>query len=178
MSILTARFKHVHKEYYSSDVFSLDIEQSQSHSNITMYLQTPTVNTYAIGETYHILEQTLPSILRATCFNDDKLPFSTEVLQTEIGHLFEHILLEYLCDIKLSHGYKNPIHNGVTRWNWIQDNRGTFHIHIDAGVEDTKLFFEALSLSISLLEEILEYDPFRKDKKKKIQPIPFSYNLN
>lgn len=163
-------------ESFFSDLFSLQIKQIATHTNITMYLQTPTVTTSEISQTYTILQSILPSILKSTCFNDANLPFSKEVLQTEIGHLFEHILLEYLCEVKVTNGYKNPIHNGVTQWDWIRDKEGTFHIQIDAGTEDRHIFFQALSHSISLLEEILEYDPFRK--RKKISPLPFSYQLN
>lgn len=180
MSILTAQLQNVQQEHYTGEHFTLDVTQKPFHTYIAMVLKTPTVNTYAIEPTYSILEKSLPSILHSTCFNDAKLPFAQEVLHTEIGHLFEHIILEYLCELKVAKGYNDPIHNGVTEWDWLRDTRGTFHIRIDAGVENTKLFFEALSMSISLLEEILEYDPFYKEKerKKKIKQIPFSYNLN
>jgi hypothetical protein len=178
MSILTAQVQKIKKETYNSEKFSLEITQKTSKTYITMYVKTPTVNTYAIPQTYTILANTLPSILRSTCFNDAQLPFFQEVLHTEIGHLFEHILLEYLCELKMENGYKDPIHNGVTEWDWLSDPRGTFHIKVDAGIEDTRLFFESLSHSISLLEEILEYDPFRKERKKKNKQVPLSYNLN
>lgn len=165
----------MHQNHFSTELFSLFITQKALQTQIIMSLYTPTVTTESIKETLPILQKSLPSILRSICFNDENLPFSTEVVRTEIGHLFEHILLEYLCEIKLSAGYKNPIHNGITQWDWLRDMHGTFHIQVDAGTEDRRIFFKALSLSISLLEEILEYDPIKK--RRKIVPKPFTYQL-
>jgi hypothetical protein len=120
-----------------------------------MSLYIPTVNTRELPQTTSILTQYLPSVLASTCFNDEKLPFALEVKSTEIGHLFEHILLEYLCYFKLSQGYTNAEYSGVTKWNWERDPWGVFHIIINTGWDDTEIFSSAVQQSIILLQLIL-----------------------
>lgn len=132
-----------------------------------MQLFTPVVNTCHMQHTYQTLKKLLPSILRAECFNDDNLPFYKEVRRTEIGHLFEHIMLEYLCIGKISQGHSCVAFEGLTKWNWKKDTRGTFHIYINVGYKDFEIFHEALGQSIQLLKTILR--PFS---------VPSSISLN
>ncbi len=120
-----------------------------------MLSYTSIINTRDIPFTYTILEKQLPSILIAQCFNDEGLPFSQEVKMTEIGHLFEHIMLEYLCILKLANGHSKATFRGETNWNWKRDLRGTFHIHINAGIKHEEIFDEALTNSIELLVKIM-----------------------
>jgi len=77
------------------------------------------------------------------------------VRRTEIGHLFEHILLEYLCQEKLLKGFDKAIFSGNTQWNWKREPRGMFHIYINMPYSDTDIFPEALKKSISLAKMIL-----------------------
>jgi len=113
------------------------------------------VNTRNIPETYTILNKLLPQIFLSKCFNDDRLTFKTEVQRTEIGHLFEHILLEYLCDYKFSKGYKDVVFTGVTNWNWKKDPYGTFHIRVNSAQDDIDIFQKALERTISLVSLIM-----------------------
>src|SRR5258706_436221 len=89
------------------ELFSLFVQKKKHTTRILMKLNTPIVNTRELPETYQLLETDLPSILRSQCFNELHLPFASEVKSTEIGHLFEHILLEYLCISKLEQGISN-----------------------------------------------------------------------
>lgn len=124
-----------------------------------MEILAPTVTTGVIPHTYILLKKYLPSILKSKCFNDNNYPFDREVKNTEIGHLFEHILLEYLCMQKMAQGFENPVHNGLTSWNWEKDKRGIFHINIDAGHGNGVILKPALEKSISLTMKILNlYD--------------------
>jgi hypothetical protein len=109
------------------------------------------------------LWQHLPSIFQSKCFNEKNLPFIKEAERTEIGHLFEHILLEYLCALKKEKGEKKNIHNGVTRWNWERDAWGVFHITVDSGSSDKEIFEEAVNLSIKLV--LLIFRSAYKDTK-------------
>ncbi len=113
------------------------------------------VNTRSIPETYDILNTSLPQIFRSKCFNDDKLPFSKEVQSTEIGHLFEHILLEYLCDYKFTKGYNDAVFTGETSWNWKKDPYGTFHIRVNSAHDDIDIFQKALKKTIILVSLIM-----------------------
>lgn len=138
------------------DFFSLSILVSKNHTEIVMKMNTRTVNTIDIPLTYSLLQTHLPSILRAQCFNDEGTPFYEEVKQTELGHLFEHILLEYLCMLKISSGYNRATFAGTTNWNWKKDPRGTFHIHLTAGVKDAHFFSDGLEKTMNLFEKIME----------------------
>ena len=96
-------------------------------------------------------------MLLTQCFNDDGLPFRMEVKHTEIGHLFEHILLEYLCQGKIAKGAQRASYSGNTKWNWIKEPRGTFHIRLSCGMKDADILPAAMDKTISLMKVILAY---------------------
>jgi hypothetical protein len=150
----------------STPHYQLEITQQKHKTLLSMQLFGQIVNTTQIPKTYDFLHKFLPAILRAQCFNDDKLPFKKEVCHTEIGHLFEHILLEYLCIEKLALGFNRASYQGVTHWNWKKDPRGTFHIIIDSGSGDAAFFPKALQKTMQLMELIL-------DSQKELTIKPF-----
>src|SRR5260221_1214377 len=90
------------QKYIVEDLFSLAIIQKRTRTKITMDLLYNQINTKKIPLITDLLKENLPSVLATICYNDLNLPFHVEVLNTEIGHLFEHILLEYLCQSKLA----------------------------------------------------------------------------
>ncbi|KKR16143.1 MAG: hypothetical protein UT77_C0005G0037 [Candidatus Daviesbacteria bacterium GW2011_GWC2_40_12] len=141
---------------HSSELFSLVVNHEEMNTKITMELFASIVNTKHIPATCQLLQKHLPTIMHSKCFNKKNYPFAKEVKETEIGHLFEHILLEYLCHLKQRRGISKHVHNGLTRWNWKEDARGVFHIHVDAGHEDKEIFQVALKHSIELLTDILQ----------------------
>jgi hypothetical protein len=116
-------------------------------------------NTADIPHSYTFLENHLPSILKSKCFNKNNYPFPKEVKSTEMGHLFEHILLEYLSLSKRLQGIKGSVHNGVTKWNWNVDKKGVFHIEIDSGVNDTDNFYPALEKTMLLFSTLVRINP-------------------
>lgn len=138
------------------DLFSLAINHSKTHTDIDMLVTTHTVNTRDLPDTYDILSRSLPSVLRSECFNDQRVPFSIEVRTTEVGHLFEHILLEHLCLQKMATGCRSATYSGVTNWNWKKDTWGMFHIMVSAGYKDLSIFPLALEKSVNLLRAILQ----------------------
>lgn len=138
-----------------SDLFLLFINHNKCTTHITMRVLTQNINTITLPHTYGVLKKSLPSILASDCYNNEQLPFSKEVKQTEIGHLFEHILLEYLCILKMSQGHDSATFRGKTSWNWKKDKFGTFRIKINAGQTIMPLFKEALQKSTYLLETIM-----------------------
>jgi len=138
------------------NLFSLRVIHKADHTQLVMKAFTKQVTTKGIPLTYDILKKELPSVLSSRCFNDQKLPFSEEVRATEIGHLFEHVLLQYLCQEKIAYGYTEATYNGLTKWNWLRDPYGTFMITIDSGYEDLAIFPFALQKTILLLQQILQ----------------------
>lgn len=155
MALTTANPAHNPLTYAVDDLFSLMVEHHTQTTRITMKLFTPTVNTRDIPWTYPFLKKHLPGILSAKCFNEENLPFSIEVRKTEIGHLFEHMLLEYLCQEKLLKGHNRAMFSGNTKWNWKRDPWGMFHIYINLHASDTDIFPAALKKSIALLTMII-----------------------
>lgn len=139
----------------STPYFFLNVHQLHRQTDMLMDLKIPEVNTIDVPATFGILNEALPNVLRSKCFNEENLSFKEEVKRTEIGHLFEHILLEYLCEQKMSFGRKSAVFRGVTNWNWIEEKRGTFHISVSCGKKEARIFWEALEKATRLLISIL-----------------------
>jgi hypothetical protein len=127
------------QKYFVENLFSLAIIQKQTRTKITMDLLHNQINTEEIPFITDLLQENLPSVLSTACYNDLGLPFDEEVRNTEIGHLFEHILLEYLCQNKLAKGARRATYAGRTTWNWVRDPLGRFHIHLTCGQKDADI---------------------------------------
>lgn len=140
---------------YNLPKFSLDLSETKFGVRLTMALCTESLTTRFFPGTYLILSQHLPRIFKSRCFNQGNLPFCREVQDTEMGHLFEHILLEYLCELKISRGASRAIFRGETWWDWRVSRRGTYFIDIQSFSLDKKLFNEALRKSIKLFNIII-----------------------
>lgn len=136
--------------------YSLKIAYKKNKTSITMDTYEAKTVTEELSATIPVLKHFLPNIFTSECFNDLNLSFEEEVAHTEIGHLFEHILLEYLCAIKLSYGYPKAEFSGVTRWNWNYHPRGVFNIEINANQDDRFIFNLALKKAISLMDTIFK----------------------
>jgi len=158
---------------HSNNLFSVKIAHSKDSTNIQMDMTIPIVNTKVLPLTSNILNSYLPSIFYSKCFNERNQSFKREVQRTEIGHLFEHIILEYLFLIKESRGSKNVVHNGLTHWNWTEDYHGVFHIDIDCAQKDKEVFYEALTKSINLTMLILASKDFGVEKKNKYLQVKY-----
>ncbi len=140
---------------FKSKYYSLNIKFDPAQTYIKMQMLHNIFHTSKLPQTHQILSQLLPNIHTSECFNDSKLPFSSEVKNTEIGHLFEHILLEYICKFKFLYQKENITVSGETSWNWQKDRLGLFHIHINFGKENSEIFSEALNHATVLLNTIL-----------------------
>ncbi len=154
MSIITAQVKQ--PVLYKNDLFTLDVVTRAKSTKIRMEMLVSILTTENLPGTSYLLKKQLPSIMCSKCFNGNDYKFSKEVLNTEIGHLFEHIILENLSELKYNQESKNHIYNGLTSWNWNKDPRGVFRIEIDTGHEDKELIDLALYKSTTLLTEILQ----------------------
>lgn len=143
-------------EYHIEKLFSLNVTQKMRSTKIVMQTHHKYVNTGYIPSVERLLRKHLPTVLLTECYNDDNLPFAREVKSTEIGHLFEHILLEYLCQLKIAKGSDSAAFSGRTSWNWIRDPRGKFHIRLSLGKNDADILPEGLEKTIKLMKIIFE----------------------
>ena len=159
--------------YHASLSFSLLVSQEVQNTVILMKLNTTAVNTRHIENITGLLELYCPAVLKTRCFNNQNLPFRQEVKATEIGHLFEHILLEELCVNKLACGVRSAVFNGRTNWNWIKEPRGLFHIAIDAGFSDQLVFPGALTRAIEITESLLFHLPDRQKYQTMLVSSPY-----
>lgn len=142
-----------------SHSFDLSVDWEKKETIITMMLNTEHVTTKHMPHVLPVLRKHLPTILRSTCFNEEDIPFAQEVKSTELGHLFEHILLEYLCKEKIRLGSREAVFSGITKWDWNKYPYGTFHIHITVPYEDRAFFSQAFQKATQLFTVILEKQP-------------------
>lgn len=139
--------------------YSLQIEQKSDFLYINMQIIAPIINTISLPSTYKLLCQMLPSIHLSRCFNNAHLPFYLEVKKTEIGHLFEHILLEYLYQIQSNAKTKNIVVIGETTWDWNIDPQGLFHIVVKTKNLSQYNWQIAIDKSKLLIDKIMESKP-------------------
>lgn len=162
---------------YDSGFFSLRIQALEYKTNITMRLHIPIMTTARLPLTVMFLQNSLPEVLCTMCFNEHKLPFKKEVLNTEIGHLYEHMLLECLRDLKEKHGDADAEYNGVTDWDWTIDPKGVFHITVDSGYAELGILTKALNKATHLLDNLFfisQIKPFSADAPVPTHtPVPF-----
>ncbi len=151
--------------------FSLVIKQKENQTKITMQLFDDKVNTSHISFIIELLKQHLPNVLLTACYNEDNLPFDVEVKNTELGHLFEHILLEYLCQLKIEKGADSATYAGRTRWNWVRDPMGKFHIRLDCGINDADILPQAVEKTIHLMKIIMENEHSTKQNPPQFLPL-------
>jgi len=145
----------ISQDYLVENLFSLAIMQKTNSTKIVLQALSNQIDTAHLPSIVDQLQRHLPSVLLTTCFNDENLPFLVEVKKTEIGHLFEHILLDYLCQLKIAKGYNSAVFSGRTRWNWIKEPRGKFHIRLNCGTKDADIFPLAIEKTIALMKTLL-----------------------
>lgn len=153
---------------YKSGHFSLSFNYKTAPIILEMQMQNNLVNTKDLPDTFDFIKFNAPSVLRTECFNDDNLPFSVEIKKTELGHLFEHLLLDELCRLKSNSGFENADFSGRTFWNWNNNPVGYFKILINVNKEDSIFFNKALARTILLFNRLLDLP--RKSIGQKLNP--------
>lgn len=157
MSIITNSLTSIQTSYSIENLFNLKISIGDDYTNMIMTMHTKTFHTIEMRDTHMLLKEFLPGVLKSKCFNDKNLPFTKEVKNTELAHLFEHMLLEELCQLKIASGATEAMFAGRTSWNWEIEPRGVFHIILDTGSESSDILPQALEKTIYLFTMILEY---------------------
>lgn len=95
------------------------------HTRITMRFRHHLYSSHIPGLAQLLLSM-LPSLREHDCINRRNLSFEEELTQTELGHVFEHVILEVLS-------LRGVCTRGQTTWNWERDQIGTYHITINTG---------------------------------------------
>lgn len=143
---------------HQSQPFCLDIKPKANKIDIVMEVTSSTLYTSQLPQTHKVLKKHVPSIFKSECFNYKNQPFKKEVKDTEVGHLFEHILLEFLCMEKIANGSRSSTYSGVTKWNWKKEKKGVFHITINMKSKDSNIPERALEKAIEVMENIFGGD--------------------
>ncbi len=139
---------------HSSPHFSVDLKHNQNSISIT--LQTSILSTKELLQTETILNQLLPSIYAHKCFNDHNYSFKKEVLNTQLGHFFEHVFMEYMYQhLNLTKERDKTVINGLTTWDWNKQIKGIFNIEISTEYIHPETVKIALDQSIKLLNTLL-----------------------
>ena len=120
-----------------------------------MKMLIPTISTVTLPATLPILRSKLPGVLLTECFNAQNLPFIKEVMNTEIGHLYEHILLQNILESKLEKGHRRFEVVGETEWDWKKEETGTFNLRLNVGANETEILNPCLLKTNELVELIL-----------------------
>lgn len=115
------------------------------HSRITMRFRHHLYSSHVPGLAHHLLSM-LPSLREHDCINRRNLSFEEELNETELGHVFEHVVLAVLA----LRGIRT---RGQTTWNWQRDPIGTYHITIGTGKK--LLLKESLLVTQAILTNAL-----------------------
>ena len=142
------------KQTPHSPYFDFVVSQRLDHAEITIQFFTNYLTTTHIPGTISLLEVMLPRIFTHKCYNDQNQSFKKEVSNTELGHLFEHILLEFLCASKYKKGQPITPLKGLTEWNWKQDPKGIFHIYLNSVGSDEELLHKSIAHTANLMNTI------------------------
>ncbi|RJQ55978.1 MAG: hypothetical protein C4521_01265 [Actinobacteria bacterium] len=92
------------------------------------------------------LFEIIPSIRDHQCDNEECLSFEAEAQDTEIPHLFEHLVIE--LQVKALGGALS----GETSWDWTRDPRGCFRVSVD--YRNRELAMEAVKLATRIINAI------------------------
>lgn len=88
----------------------------------------------------------IPSIREHRCDNDESLTFEVEAQDTEIPHLFEHLVIE--LQVRAMGGALS----GETSWDWTREPHGWFHVAVD--YHNRELALGAVSLAMRIVNAI------------------------
>lgn len=99
----------------------------------------------------HLLD-VLPNLANHRCLNRNGLPFTEELNDSELGHVFEHVVLELLSN-------REVYARGQTTWNWERDPIGTYQVTINSGKR--LLIKECLLIAQVIFTNLLVGPPLR-----------------
>ncbi|MDQ2731455.1 MAG: hypothetical protein M3Y56_07340 [Armatimonadota bacterium] len=121
-----------------------------------LVVQCPSWRPVRTAEAPHLprtLLQLFPDLSLDQCENDFGLSFEDECEDTEIPHLFEHLVMEMQNQALAP----RKALTGVTYWDWTVDPRGCFHVEVD--YENEYVAIGAVRLAERLINAIDQRRP-------------------
>lgn len=140
--------------YYATQ-FSLAWKQEKNTVRLFYKSDRSHLTTQTLPNTVWLLSYYLPAIVNHKCINDENLPFISEAANTEIAHLFEHILIECICREYSKLGDKSVVAKGVTRWHSTRFYEGEFYIDIEVSNLSETIFAIAMERATTIMEKVL-----------------------
>jgi len=161
---------------YNHPEYELEINPQLKTTLFCLTVRPELLYASAFPTLVETLTKKVLNIFSCECFNPHGNAFKKEVVNTETGHLFEHILLEFLCDEKLKYGYRQVEYNGMTQWNWKEEKPGVYNICIDVSSNEYEILTQALSKTLDVINGLID-DRHLAVKNKQISPIKEHLNL-
>lgn len=90
----------------------------------------------------------LPTLEQHWCDNPAGRPFAEEIADTEVPHLFEHVIMEIMA---LS-GSPRTL-RGQTRWDFKKDGRGVFRVSVE--YDDDLVCLGSIKLANLVMQHLL-----------------------
>ncbi|GAB4452677.1 MAG: hypothetical protein OHK0029_04040 [Armatimonadaceae bacterium] len=109
----------------------LEISVLPEIKRIKLIVQMPDPDRFLTSQVPHLprlLFRLLPRLGSHTCHNDYGHSFRRECRETEIPHVFEHLIIELQL---LAQQNPEDRLSGETEWNWQIDPRGFYHVSVD-----------------------------------------------
>lgn len=118
--------------------------------HIRLTVEMPDPDRFLTSQVPHLpkmLFRLFPHLVHHKCDNGHGHTFRKECRETEIPHLFEHLIIEL-------QGQAQPaeVLRGETQWNWRVDPRGCFHVYVD--YENELLALAAIRLAERILRAL------------------------
>lgn len=109
----------------------LEISVLPDIRRIRLRIEMPDPDKYLTSQVPHVPKQLfrlIPRLSKHTCHNDGGLTFRQECRDTEIPHLFEHLIIELQLQAQQN---ESDLLSGETEWDWRVDPRGHYTVYVD-----------------------------------------------
>lgn len=91
----------------------------------------------------------LPGLAEHACLNDADLSLADELADTEVPHLFEHLVLELMAEAGSPRSLR-----GSTAWDFAADGRGVYHVSLE--YDDDLVCLGAIKCAGAILGHLLQ----------------------
>lgn len=145
--------------YFTNTYFRVDVEFQKGSVVMMLEVDESMCHTDCFADVLPFLHAHIPDILHTKCYNPNHLSFKEEVLNTEFGHLFEHMLITLLCEETIKAGGKQAHYRASTAWDWRTNPRGTFEITINAAIDPLLFalaFQKATTMATTLCDQHIQ----------------------
>ncbi|HZL05317.1 MAG TPA: hypothetical protein VFE45_07845 [Coriobacteriia bacterium] len=119
----------------------VDVVVGVSESELLRTTQSHDLNERALG--------LLPGLRLHDCDNTSGLSFAEELTDTEVPHLFEHVVMELMAKAGSPRSLK-----GETQWDFRRDGRGIFRVSVE--YDDDLVCLGAIKAADRVMDYLLE----------------------